>query len=144
ESCHDDGHRQARWVEENVEEQDVHNDRAEQRKSERNVASGQEEQTAADLQHANDVDVMALHERFAKVSGKRRRRRRHRNEVYKDVRAEDNEQKSKQEAGEDGEGFHPAIMAGSGAFSNYFPSARLGELEFAISPWHAVSRNFFQ
>ena len=51
-----------------MEEQDVHDDRAEQGKTQGNVASDQEQQTSNDLQQADDVHVMALHERFAEVS----------------------------------------------------------------------------
>jgi hypothetical protein len=100
-----------------VEEQDVHDHRAEERKTERNIASDQEQQTADDLQQADDVNVMALHERFAEVSGQRRGQWRHRDEVQKDVRAEDDEHESQQDAGDDGGDFHGVMLNATGAIS---------------------------
>jgi len=113
----DDGQPQARAVEENVEEQDVHDDRTKERKTQWNVTSDQQQQTANDLQQAHNVNIMALHERFAEVSGHGRRRRGHRDEMQKDVRAENDEHESKQNADNDGGDFHGAMMTLAGNIS---------------------------
>jgi len=113
----DDGQRQARAVEENVEEQDVRDDRAKQRKAQWHITPYQKQQTANDLQQAHNVNIMALHERFAEVSGQRRGRGRHRDEMQKNVRAEDDEHESKQNADNDGGDFHGAIMTLAGNIS---------------------------
>jgi len=106
----DDGQRQAGAVEENVEEQDVHDHRAKQRKAQWHVTSDQKQQAANDLQQADNVNIVALHERFTEVSGQRRGRRRHWDEMQKNVRAEDHKHESKQTAGNDGGDFHSRIV----------------------------------
>jgi hypothetical protein len=93
-------------IHEDVEAEDVHNHRAEQCEAERNVAANQENQSAGDLAEPDDVHVMAFHERFAEVCRERWLLWRHRDEMQKDVRAENNEHQSKEDAGDDRGYFH--------------------------------------
>lgn len=78
--------------------------------TQRNVAADQEQQSARNLQEASDVHVMAYHECFAEVGRERWLLLRHRDEVQKDVRAEDEEHESQQDAGDDGGDFHAVML----------------------------------
>ena len=90
---------------------------AKQRQTKRYKASDQEKQAANELQRADDVNIMALHERLGKVCRKRWLLRRHRDEVQKDVRAKDDEHEPKEHADGDGGNFHGAMLYGSGDIS---------------------------
>jgi len=83
---------------ENVKEQDVHDDRTENRQTKGNEASDEQEQAAEYLQAADYVNVAAGKKHFYKISGQILRNRRHGNEMQKRVRAEHDENESEQVA----------------------------------------------
>jgi hypothetical protein len=110
----------SRMFQEDVEAEDVDNHRAEQGEAERNETANQENQSAGDLAEADDIHVMAFHERFAEIGRERWRLWRHRDEVQKDVRAEDNEHQSEQDTGNDGGDFHAVMLNRMGRISTLF------------------------
>ena len=69
-------------------------------------ASDEQEQAADDLEHGNDVKIMAQEKRLREVSKQSRRRRRHRNEVQEDVRTEDDENESEKNPRNNRGNFH--------------------------------------
>jgi len=72
-------------------EVDVHNDGSEQNQTERDETSNKQEQATDDLEYGDEVKIVANEKGLREVPKQPRRRRRHRNEMQKDVRTEDNE-----------------------------------------------------
>ena len=66
----DEGQRQSLMIHEDVETEDVHNHRAEQRETERNVAANQENQSAENLATGNDVEIVRGIHRSDEVAGR--------------------------------------------------------------------------
>ena len=96
-------------VHEDVEAEDVHNHRAEQRETERNVAANQENQSAKNLATGDDVEIVRGIHRSDEIA-RRAGHGRHFYEVQKGIRAEGGEHKSEQDAGDDGGDFHGVMM----------------------------------
>ena len=94
-----------------MDEHDVHNDWAEQRQTQRDIVSDQEQQTANHLQDADNINVMTFHERFGEVADQRRGWRWHWNKVQEDVRTEDDENESEKNASNNGSDFHARMVA---------------------------------
>jgi hypothetical protein len=107
----DNGHWQAARVHQDVDEIDIHNDGSEQNQTERDETSDKQEQTANDLEHGDDVKIVANEKGLREVSKQTRRRRWHRNEVQEDVRTEDNENESEKNPRDNGGDFHPSTVA---------------------------------
>lgn len=87
----EDGHRQPGTVEQNVEEQNVDNDRAEQRQRERDKASSQTEQAADNLECPHNVNIVADEQRFGEIAGWTARWRWHGKEMKENVQSENDE-----------------------------------------------------
>ena len=64
-----------------------------------------------ELEHGDEMKVMANEKGFREVSKKPRRRWRHRNEVQEDVRTEDDENKPEQNSRNNGGDFHGSTVA---------------------------------
>ena len=62
------GHWQAAGVHQDVDEVDVHNDGSEQNQTERDKTSDKEEQAADDLEHGDDVKIVANEKGLREVS----------------------------------------------------------------------------
>jgi hypothetical protein len=107
----DNGHWQAARVHQDVDEIDIHNDGSEQNQTERDETSDKQEQTANDLEHGDDVKIVANEKGLREVSKQPRRRWWHRNEVQEDVRTEDNENESEKNPRDNGGDFHPSTVA---------------------------------
>jgi hypothetical protein len=112
------GHKQRDWkagaVDEDVEAEDVDDDRPEQGEAEGDEAADQEEQSAADLEGAYDLHVASLHHGAGKGGGMALRGGgRRRDEVEEDVQAEDNKGEPEEDADDDGGDFHGAIFNGN-------------------------------
>jgi len=101
----DDGEGQTGRVEADVEEQDIDDHRAEQRKAERDEAAAQQEQPADHLEGGDGIDVTANKESSEKCAGLTFRRR-HLEEVQEEIQSEDGEDESEKEAGEESGDFH--------------------------------------
>jgi hypothetical protein len=67
---------------------------------------------------------MAFHERFAEVCRERWLLWRHRDEMQKDVRAENNEHQSKEDAGDDRGYFHAVMLNRIGDISTIFQTPK--------------------
>src|SRR4030095_3854146 len=94
-----------------VNEIDVHNDGSEQNQAERDETSDKQEQAADDLEHGDDMKIVAQEKGLREVSKQPRRWRRHRNEVQEDVRTEDNEDQPEKNPRDNGGDFHLNIVA---------------------------------
>jgi len=93
-----------------VNEVDVHNDGSEQNQTERNETSDEQEQAANYLEQGDNVKIVALEKGLTEISKQPRRRRRHRNEMQKDIRTEDNEDQPEKNSRDNGDDFHFEIM----------------------------------
>jgi hypothetical protein len=86
---------------------------------------------------------MALHERLAEVGRERRLLWRHRDEVQKDVRAENNEPQSEQDAGDGCGNFHAVMLNRMGDISTGVSNAQAGGRGCAkasfLVPLHPIS-----
>ena len=104
---------QAGAVNEDVEAEDVDDDRPEQGEAERDEAADQEQQSPGDLEGAHNVHVAGIHQRAGERGGLALwARRGRRDEVEKDVQAEDNKGEPEEDADDDGGDFHGAIFNG--------------------------------
>ena len=89
---------------------DVHNDGSEQNQTERDETPGKQEQAADDLEHGDEVKIVANEKSLREVSKQSRRRRRHRNEVQENVRTEDDEDQPEKNPRDNGGDFHASIV----------------------------------
>jgi len=87
----DDRHRQSGAIEQNVEQQNVDDNWAEQRQPERDKTSGQTEQTADNLQRCYHIEIMADEQRSDEIASWATRRRRHLKELKEHVQSEKDE-----------------------------------------------------
>ena len=88
----------------------VHNDGSKQNQTERNETSDKQEQAADDLEHGDDVKLVAQEKGLREVSKQSRRRRWHRNKMQEDVRTEDDENESEKNPSNNGGNFHARIV----------------------------------
>jgi len=101
-----DAQRQAGRIEKYVEEQDIHNDRADERETERGEASAQQQQPAGDLKTFHGVEIMAGEQGPHEFPGQFPPGWRQRDEVEEGVQTEHNEDEAQQSPGDDGDDFH--------------------------------------
>jgi hypothetical protein len=106
----DGGHWKATGIKQNVNQVNVHNDGSKQNQAERDKASDEQQQAADHLEYGNDVKVMAQEKRLGEVTDEPRRWRRHRNEMQKDVRTEDDKNESEKNPGNNGGYFHSNMV----------------------------------
>src|SRR5690348_3572522 len=114
----------ALMIEEDVETEDVHDHRAEQRQAQRKVTANQENQPAGDLAESNHLHITRVHHRVDEVAGRSGHRRRV-DEMQKGVRAKDDEHESEQDTSDDFGGFHAAMLNRMDAISTTFLTCKL-------------------
>src|SRR5438105_12219049 len=111
---------------------DVHNDRAEEKQTERHEASDKQKRAANHLQRTDNVKVMTQKECLTEVSNQRRRRRWHWDELEKDIQPEHDKNESEQDTSDDSGDFHMLTLTRSRENSNPI-SCRSCE-EFKLAP----------
>ena len=89
----------------------VHNDRSKQNQTQRDETSDKQEQAANDLEHGDDVKIVAQEKSLREVSDQPGGWRWHRNEVQKNIGTENNKNQSEKDPGDDGSNFHLIIVA---------------------------------
>jgi hypothetical protein len=89
---------------------DIDNYRSEQNQTKRDETSDKQEQAANYLEHGDDVNVVAQEKGLREVSKQPRLWRWHGNEVQKDIRSEDDENKSEQDPGNNCGDFHLSML----------------------------------
>src|SRR6476469_3775396 len=102
---HDQSQRQTAREHQYVNEQNVDDDRSEQRQGQRDVAINQEQDRRNDLEQKYRDQIMGDKERPDELAG-RPRRRRAGNEVKEAVQSEDKKDEAKKETGDDSGDFH--------------------------------------
>lgn len=100
----DERHAEAGAFHEDVEENDVHDDRAERHQAQRDKAD-QQEQAADDLERRHGLQVAGGVHRADEFTG-RAGHGRHLHEMQKRIRTKDDEHEPKQDANDDGDDFH--------------------------------------
>src|SRR6266478_3289343 len=106
--------RKARWRHENVKEQNVDDDRSDERRRKQGVAVRQQKHAAHDLERQHDRHVVRLDQGSGELSRKRGHRS-HRHKVQKPIEPEDNEHESQYETGNGCYGLHggaPLFLSG--------------------------------
>jgi len=93
-----------------VNEINVYDHGSEQNQPKRDKASNEQEQAAKDLEHGDDVKIMAQKERLREVASQVRLWRGHRNEMQKDVRTEYDENESEKNPSDNRCNFHKEIV----------------------------------
>src|SRR6266850_375009 len=106
---HDESQRQTARKHQYVNEQNVDDDRSEQRQCEWNVAIDQEQDRRNNLEQKYRDQIMRDKERPDELAG-RSGRRRAGNEVEEAVESEDQEDETKKETGDDRSNFHGNII----------------------------------
>ena len=93
-----------------MEEDDVDDDGPEDGESERDEAADEEKESADDLAGCNGVDVAAGKEGVQKFANEALGQGRHGEEAQEAIRANDDEDKPKQNPNDDGEDFHGCVI----------------------------------
>lgn len=102
----DEGQRHPGRVEQNVEQQNVDDDGAEQRQSERNESSSQAEHTPDYLQRSHRVKVVAHEQRLGEVAGWAAWWRWHGKELQEKVQSEKDEYATQDNSSNRNDDFH--------------------------------------
>jgi hypothetical protein len=105
---HDDGQRQPARKHQCVNEQNVDDDRSEQRQREWDVSIDQEQDRRNDLKQKYRDQIMGNKERADELAG-RSGGRRAGNEVQEAIQSEDEKDESKKETGDDSNNFHVSL-----------------------------------
>jgi len=98
---HDDGQSQTARSHQDVEEQNVSDDRSEQRQRERDVAIHQEQDRRNDLEQEYDDQIVGDKEGPNELASRSGRRRGRGNEVEEAIQSEDKKDEAKKESGDD-------------------------------------------
>jgi hypothetical protein len=106
---HDESQRQTARKHQYVNEQNVDDDRSEQRQCEWNVAIDQEQDRRNDLEQKYRDQIMGDKERADELAS-RSGRRRAGDEVEEAVQSKDEKDESKKETGDDSNGFHVSFF----------------------------------
>lgn len=97
--------------EEDMEEDDVHYNRAENGETEWHEATEDQKKAADDLAGGDGIDVVARNKSVQKIAGDVVRQGRHREELQKPVRAKDNEDQTKENPDNDRDYFHGMMFS---------------------------------
>jgi hypothetical protein len=106
---HDESQRQTARKHQNVNEQNIDDDRSEQRQREWDVAINQEQDRRNDLEQKYRDQIMGDKERPDELTS-RSGRRRAGNEVEEAIQSKDKEDEAEQETGDDRSNFHGNII----------------------------------
>ena len=107
ENSDDNRRTKSRGRHQNVEEPNVYDDRAKNRQSQRNKAADQQQQSADDLEAADEVHVTTLNKRVKVFTGQSFRHLSHGNKMQECIGTKNNEDQSEKYASNDGGDFHP-------------------------------------
>ena len=107
---HDESQRQTARKHQDVNEQNVSDNRSEQRQRERNLAIDQEQDRRNELDQKYDDQIVGDKERPDEPVRRSGRGRRRGNEVKEAVQSEDEKDEAKKETGDDSRDFHVRVV----------------------------------